>query len=662
MWPALSVFIGRPAFAEIIYFVSPSGDDSDPGTETQPFKTIEKARREVRTIIKHMTTDVVVYLRGGEYQLPGSLLFDQDDSGVNGFNVIYRAYPGEKPVISGGQRITAWVPVGEGIYKAQVGSLRFRQLYINGERATRARDPNSGNYYRLKYWDEVNRRIEIVATHTHGWNRLSKVEMVVQKHWSQNNLRIDSYTLAEKWYDILLGWGLPGNVLSPAIRNMITAWVFRLQRYFGIDLGVRAFVVPAEPERNRSFTQTAPQRENGQPYHLENAFEFLDVPGEWYLNTATNELFYKPRPREDMASINAIVPRLETLIELKGDLDTPVRNLHFFGLIFEHSNWLTPNDEGFVGDQAVVTFTKPQPTKDERNYYLGGRLPGAIYLEATRNVRLAGNVFRHMGGSAVVLAFGTGETEIVGNVITDVSGSGIVVEQHLEGNPADPRMISINDRVSNNYVSKVAQDYYGNVGIFSGYTHGLVIEHNEVTDLPYTGISVGWGWSLKDSALKNNVIRRNHIYRVMQILDDGGGIYTLSKQPGTRVSENYIHDVRRSKWAGAWPVAGIYLDQGSDFIIVENNVLHDVERKIHLNLGSQPPAGANNVIRENENYPIEVVSNVGLQPEYRSIRPLEYGQRETDPQNSITDVMVLLVAVVSITVLGSLLFRVRQRR
>ena len=105
-----------------------------------------------------------------------------------------------------------------------------------------------------------------------------------------------------------------------------------------------------------------------------------------------------------------------------------------------------------------------------------------------------------------------------------------------------------------------------------------------------------------------------------------------------------------------------YLDQGSDFIIVEDNVVHDVERNVHLNLGSEPLAGANNVIRENENYPIEVVSNVGLQPEYRSIRPLEYGQRETDPQNSINDVMVLLVAVVSITVLGSLLFRVRQRR
>jgi hypothetical protein len=649
------------AISEPTYYVSQKGDDNNSGSLSQPFKSIEKAREVVRKINSSMQSNVVVYLRGGDYLLDDTLVFDQRDSGTNGFYIVYKAYPGEKPVVSGGQRITGWVSGGEGIYKAQVGSLRFRQLYVNGKRATRARDPNAGNYYRLKYWDEVNRRVEIIATHTGAWDRLNEVEMVVQKHWNQNNLRIASYTITAKWYDVLVRWGLPENSLSPATRLILTAWIFRLQKLFGIDLGVRAFIVPAEPERSRSFTQTAPQRGNDQAYHFENALEFLDAPGEWYLNTASGELFYKPRVDEDMGSVNAVVPRLQTLIELKGDLDTPVRNMQFFGLIFEYSNWLSPNEEGFVGDQAVVTFTRPQATKDERNYYLGDRLPGAIYFEATENIRFERNIIMHIGSSAVVLAFGTRETEILGNVITDVSGSGIVVEQHLEGNPADPRMISRNDRVANNYVSKTAQDYYGNVGIFSGYTSGLAIEHNEVTDMPYTGISVGWGWSLKDSGLNNNVIRRNHIYRVMQKLDDGGGIYTLSKQPGTRVSENHIHDVRRSKWAGTWPVAGIYLDQGSDFIFVENNVVRDVERKIHMNLTSQPPAGSNNVIRDNENYSAEVVGNAGLQAEYRSIRPVEYGQSETKPRNFLTGAMVFLLIIFSMGVLMYLVFRIRRR-
>ena len=223
---------------------------------------------------------MVVYLRGGEYQLASTLLFDQDDSGVNGFNVIYRAYPGEKPVISGGQRITAWVPAaGEGIYKTQVRSLRFRQLYVNGKRAIRARTPNVASYYKLRSWDAGSKRIEISASEIGGWQNLNQVEIVILgKGVNQASLRIESFSV--------FAIGKYFEVSDAVLAN--NSFYHRFLRRVINTLGASAFVLPREPERRRIFEQRYPRKES-RPYYFENAFEFLDEPGEWYLNTTTNE-------------------------------------------------------------------------------------------------------------------------------------------------------------------------------------------------------------------------------------------------------------------------------------------------------------------------------------------------------------------------------------
>ena len=124
-------------------FVDASGSDDNPGTQDAPFATLQKARDAVRAINSSMTSDINVYIRGGRYPLSQTLTFDQGDSGTNGYRVIYRAYPGEIPHISGGQKISGWTSAGNGLYKTNVGGLRFRQLYVNDARATRARTPSS---------------------------------------------------------------------------------------------------------------------------------------------------------------------------------------------------------------------------------------------------------------------------------------------------------------------------------------------------------------------------------------------------------------------------------------------------------------------------------------------------------------------------------------
>jgi hypothetical protein len=399
--------------------------------------------------------------------------------------------------------------------------------------------------------------------------------MVVLKHWYQNNLRVASFSVS----------------------------------------GSSAFVVPAEPERTRSFTQTHPQRAPFQPFYFENALELLDAPGEWYLDTTTGQVFYKPRPGEDLATAVVEAPRLEQLLRVQGTLSAPVHHLQFQGLDFAYSTWLLPSNEGFIGDQASIVFTQPQPA-DEIASYNGHRIPGAVHLEAANNVVFERNVFRHMGASAVVFYMGTQDNRFTGNVITDVSASGISIDLNLEGNPSDSRKIPRRDVVRNNYVSKVAQEYYGNVGIFTGYTDSVVIEHNEVSDMPYTGISIGWGWADRDSAIRNTLVRFNHIWSVVDLLDDGAGVYTLSKQPGTIVAENYIHDVIRSPWSGGHIMGGVYLDQGSNLITVRDNVLQNNVAPIVTNA-----PGSGNTLVNNGGASPTTIANSGLEPAYQDIRP-----------------------------------------
>lgn len=310
-----------------------------------------------------------------------------------------------------------------------------------------------------------------------------------------------------------------------------------------------------------------------------------------------------------------VAPRLEQLLRVQGTLSAPVHHLRFEGLTFEHSNWLLPSSEGFIGDQASIVFTEPQPA-DEIASYNGHRIPGAVHVEAANNIVFERNVFRRMGASAVVFYMATQDNLFAGNVITDVSASGVSVDLNLEGNPADSREICRRDVIRNNYVARVAQEYFGNVGIFTGYTDGAIIEHNEVSDMPYNGISIGWGWADKDSAIRNTMVRYNRIWNVVNLLDDGAGVYTLSRQPGTVVAENYIHDIVRSPWSGPFRIGAVYLDEGSNLISVRDNVFQNVPAGIVTNA-----PGGGNVFANNDGSSPAVIANAGLEAAYQDIRP-----------------------------------------
>ena len=555
------------------FFVSPTGADTNPGTESAPFQTLSRAQTAVRSITHEMSGDIVVYLRQGTHTLTNSVDFDARDSGLNGFQVIYSAYPGEIAVVSGGQPVTGWIDVGGGLFAAPVGSLRFRQLYVNGKRAIRARTPDVGSYHRVVFWDRDNARVEVGRSEVGNWQRQNGVEMVILGEGvNQSNLRVASIN--------------------------------------------GAIVTPLEPERTRLFQQAYPPKSPGRPYFFENALEFLDAPGEWYLNTDTNEVFYRPLSGETMSSATVVAPVLERLISVVGTLPAPVHDLQFRGLTFEHATWLLPNTEGYVGDQASIVFTEPLPA-DEISSYPGHRLPAGVHVEAANFVRFERNTFRHMGGSALNLYRAVNDSVVIGNVITDVSGSGISIDLNLEGNPEDSRVICRRNLISNNYIAGTGRDWYQSVGIMTSYTDGTTIEHNELLDMPYSGITVGWGWEFADNAMRSNIVRYNNVQSTNQFMSDGGGIYTLSKQNNGLIAENYVHDITRSAVQGTFNVSGIYLDEGTGLITVRDNVLVNTADRTIFQNGN----GSGVTFGDNGGASPGVMANAGLQAEYADIRP-----------------------------------------
>lgn len=569
-----------------VYYVSPSGSDSNPGFEAAPFQTIEKARAVVRTVNQSMTGDIVVILREGRYVLSNTLTFDQYDSGTNGFNIIYKAYPGEKPVISGGQQITGWTPAGNGIYKANVGSLSFRQLYVNDVPAIRARTPNEGTYNRIKSWDEANKRIVVNASETSNWQRLNEVEIIVFKEWTQNNSRISSFSVS----------------------------------------GSDAYVSLIEPDRTRNFQTQQYLRQSNQGYFFENAYEFLDAPGEFYLNTGTNELFYRPRAREDLASAVVFAPRLEKVIQIQGKASSYAKNIQFHGITFEHSNWLYPSSEGFAHWQADGSV-------------IGGTssIPGGIHLQYAERIRFERNIIKNMGGSGLALYSDTRDNSIIGNVFQDISGGAVDVDLALAGR-------SQREVIQNNYITRATRNYRGGAGIFGGYPADLVIEHNEIRDLSGGGINIGWGWTTADTNLKNNLIRYNRIHNVLNVTEDNAGIYTLSKQPGTKIFENYLYDITIKGLAGSWKnVFGIYLDEGSSFMTVENNVMENVSTGLYLHESSnnalinitssvRNQSSGNDSFLTNNSFDVaKVKATAGIEAAYRDIIPSSAGGQDKTP-------------------------------
>jgi|GEM_PF-1934085 len=412
-------------------YVSPNGNDANNGEESAPFKTIERAKNAVREISDAMQGDIIVNIKGGYYFLEDTLDFGAEDSGKNGYRIYYRGENSNMPVISGGMKVSGFLPSSDNpaIWQARVDNVeQIRQLYVNERKAQRASagrtvtavgsydDPNTiydsdGLYMSKDYIDIYKNASDIEFQWAKEWvTTICKVDSIIQDPQNQNQVVVK---MKQSW------------------------WNFMVMDSDGAH-GPKPYL----------------------EFSINNAMELLDAPGEFYYNRATKLLYYMPQADEDLRSATVIVPRLEKLVRIIGsDVDDKVQNLTFEGLKFAHATWFAPGTDGIKTRQQQAY----QETSDVASY-----LPGTIELNRVNNVMFQGNYFFGFGAAGMDLVNSASNTIVDGNAFSDIGDAAVVVgrdwhgKQHdlpyLTGKPpaVPPSQVNLIDGTQ-----KVATSYYG---------------------------------------------------------------------------------------------------------------------------------------------------------------------------------------------------------
>jgi len=547
----------------VALYVSPHGRDSFSGRLSEvnapkndgPLATLEAARDRIRGLKfgGRLNGAAVVYLRAGRYQLDQPLAFGPDDSG----SITYASFPGEQAIIDGGRAITTWQTTKvhdrdawvADLPEVKAGRWNFHELFVDGQRRPRARFPKTGTYQIASIPSEFN-------LGTGGMGPIGNVFVVqpdqIQSDW-KNFSDID-LVLLHYWVEERS----PIGAFDPA-KNMVTLSRVPTQPLWESGKGTRA------------------------RFFLENVFEALTEPGEWYLDRPAGKLYYLPKPGEDPAHTLVQAPRLTQLLRLVGKPEDQhfVESLHFDNLTFATTDWTQPDFPATHWNRPdLTTTTHGQGAAD---------IAGSIYLAGTRFCSIENCTFTRLGGYAVELADGSTSNRIVGNEMTDLAGGGVKM------GGATPTGLVANrtgsNRITDNHIYAIGRIFSSACGILAMNTSSNTISHNHIHDLYYTGISCGWVWGYGESIARDNHIEKNHIHDLGQgLLNDMGGIYTLGVQPGTTIRGNLIHDIDAPVY-GAWC---IYPDEGSSHLLIENNVCYNTNRQIF-----SEHYGRENIVRNN---------------------------------------------------------------
>jgi hypothetical protein len=306
-------------------------------------------------------------------------------------------------------------------------------------------------------------------------------------------------------------------------------------------------------------------------YHWENSLSFLDQSGEWYQDKTNSVLYYKPYEGEDMNQLEIIYPSQDKLFEIAGTGTHPVYNVTLQNIEFACGNWSFPSQTGYVANQAAeagsqMGYTPPFLAT------LSSWKRGLVLVNYARNISIINcNIFG-AGGEGIIFGSGVKKSNITACHFDRISGNAIRIDTMRIGFQQAAILCSENI-IAHNLIENMGMSYTNGVGVFSSCSNRLTVENNEIRYGPYTGMQIGDQYGEADCDSKENLIRGNHVHHLMRIHDDGGGIYTLGRQRGTIISRNYVHDVKRGAWAGEWGPGGIYLDNYSSYITVEDNVL-----------------------------------------------------------------------------------------
>ncbi len=581
---------GQERAQERILYVAPDGDDAEGnGTIDHPYASMDQAREAVRELNRDMEEDIVVYLRGGNYTVDRTIQFEPEDSGTNGHTITYKAYPGETPVLNGGVKVEGWEkdPEHPNFYVAELNrDKKLRTLYVNGQRAYMA-------YRSLQARGGYGTHKITKGEGEYAWEDLQSFDGT---KFNARDLPAD----IRNPEDIELQSTMTWNTLTVAARGIQTAedgsTVVLYEQPYGV-IGVSGGYRPSGENK------------------VYNVFEFLDEPGEFYFDKKEKKLYYYPREGEDMETAEVYAPQTDTLIRVEGeDLKTHASHIAFDGLTVEHSDWMLHDIAGSHGKVSVQTSMSriSTPANGADVYRSSDLTAAAVEVTSADHISFLNGIFRHTANDTINMINDVTDCEVTGNRIYDTGSSALIIghPQHQyigdKGTPAvdgtnvcsdkekydvDVEGLCRNIRVTNNYMHDLSRLWYGSPGITIFFGADLLVEHNDMENTPYSGISLGWGWggTVKDEngnskpieTLKNNKILNNRIYDTVNILADGGAVYTLSPMEGSEISNNYLSKVGQNGYHSR----GIHVDEGTMYLHGNNNVIEVREDQAAIDCG-----------------------------------------------------------------------------
>lgn len=596
---------------DVYVWVSPDGNDEGSGDKDSPFATLHKAFMYVRDL-RHSSESgslgtIHIIMRGGTYRLTETLHITPEDAGTEASPTIVEAAENETPIISGGVEIGSWsnpesiegLPViAQGhVWVASTpmsgnGYIDFRQMWIKDTKARRASTYDDLSLPRLISVDKSKGELTVPRLN-YQFSHPERLEMTVIQDWTMNVLRVKTLENDE-------------------FRSRLT------------------FLDPENVEFRRPYPYLRADENSfsNHCFYLSNAIELLNRPQEWLNDNVEGKLYYWPKQGEDMSNLKATVPVVETLVNVEGTIDAFVSNITFRGITFCYSTYMRPSNYGSVILQAGQFLYDAYLPENTYDHAWIGRPSSAVSVKNARLVGFEDCHFQHTAATALDFVSGAKQVTVRGCVFNDIGGAAIMggyygdenFEVHSSYDPEDKREVCDTLLINNNYITNAASEDWSNVGISIGYAANVTISNNELYYLPYTAISLGWGWGAYNCSHDNH-ITANYIHSFSNQLRDGGAIYTLGPQPNSSIERNRVEDVgdplvNPVMWDMRHAQFDIYMDGGTDYFTIQNNWCERGDHSWHTD-GSHITWGTNN-----NSVSSTIKNTAGLKTSYRKIKNL----------------------------------------